>query len=621
VLVVGAGGAGLRAAIEAAMQGARTALVCKSLLGKAATVMAESGIAAALANVHAGDTWQTHFRDTVRGGSLAGDWRMARILAEEAPERVLELEAWGAVFDRTPAGLIRQQDASGHRHARLAHAGERTGLELLRTLQNRAVQLGVTVHMECSVQRLLVHEGRSGGALALRRDTGGFAHFRCGSLVLATGGGGRAWQHSSCSQDQTGDGAGLALAAGAELTDMEYVQFHPTCLVSPAGERGAPVTEAVRGAGGVLRNSEGRRFLFDYIPSFMLAEIAATEAEADAWHADRTGNRRPPELMPADVVSRAIDAEIRAGRGTASGGVLLDIASRRPREEIRRLLPAACRRLAAIAGIDITREPVEVAPACHYAMGGVRVEPETTATSVPGLFAAGEVAAGAHGANCLGGNALADLLVFGRRAGANAAEYARSRAWEHDTSAGEIDGIWSEMLAPLGRTAGENPYALLRELQRCMQEYAGLARTRTGLGQALVEIAGLNRRMRDLAVPGPRAFNPAWHLALDLRSMLSFSEAMVLAALAREETRGAHARSDFPASDAALDAARYAVRETNGGLQVSRADVPAMPADLRKLMVTDELREFYEEQCTWEQKSISGSGAATPAAASSKATG
>ena len=624
MLVVGAGGAGLRAAIESATQGARTVLLCKSLLGKAHTVMAESGIAAALGNVHAEDGWQAHFRDTMRGGSSLNDWRMAGILAKEAPARVLELESWGAVFDRTPAGLIRQQDAGGHRYARLAHAGDRTGVEIMRTLQQQAVRLGVEVHMECSVQELLADEGRVMGALALRRDTGRFMHFQCKAVVLATGGGGRTWKISSNSQENTGDGVSLALQAGAELVDMEFVQFHPTCLVRAGSAQGMLVSEAVRGAGGVLRNAEGRRFMFDYVPGLMRAETAATEREADEWHSTRHDRRRPPELLPADVVARAVDAEVRAGRGFPNGGVHLDIATRRPRQEIRSLLPSTCRRFEQLAGIDLTRQPVEVAPACHYSIGGVRVEAETAATSVKGLYAAGEVAAGVHGASRVGGNSLADLLVFGRRAGRNAALYAMqaSAAVSAMTDSRAVAAIARRIEAPLVRSGGEDSFTLLRELQECMHEYVGLRRTGAGLGEALDRIAQLRRRAENLSAHGPRLFNPAWHLCLDLGSMLDFAQATALAALAREESRGCHTRDDFPATSDSLGAARNVVRRSGNGLRVAQEALPEMPEEFRKLLVPDELKQLLEEQFAWmRMKSTSGSGAATPAAGSSEVTG
>ena len=621
VLVIGAGGAGLRAAIEAASLGARTAVVCKSLLGKAHTVMAEGGIAAALGNVHGEDSWQAHFRDTMRGGQVLNDWRMARLLAEEASARLLELEAWGAVFDRTPEGLVRQQDAGGHRYARLAHTRDRTGLDMLRTLQQRVVQLGIDVHMECSVHKLLTAGGRIAGALALERQTGRFAHFRSASVVLATGGGGRAWRVTSNSQEHMGDGVALALEAGAKLADMEFVQFHPTCLVRPASAQGSLVTEAVRGAGGVLRNSQGRRFLFDYIPDLLRAETAGTQAEADEWHAQRKDRRRPPELMPADVVARAIDAEIRAGRGTPNGGVLLDIASRRDAADIRALLPSTCRRLQDLAGIDLTQAPVEVAPACHYLMGGIQVDPFTAQTSVPGLYAAGEVAAGAHGASRLAGNALAELLVFGQRAGLHAASDALANPCEPKGESGlEAAAQW--LLAPFARADGPNPYALLRDLQDCLQENVGVIRTRAGLEVALDRIRQFKQAARAVAVTGPRAYNPAWHLALDLSCAIALAEATTMSALAREESRGAHARADFPTPQAALEAARTVVTAQDGALSVGREQLPPMPEEVMKLMVPEVLRQLLEEQVTWVQtKSSSGSGAATPAAENSSLTG
>ncbi len=619
VVVVGAGGAGLRAAIEAAAQGARVALVCKSLLGKAQTVMAESGIAAALGTVHAGDTWQAHFRDTLKSGEAQGNWRMARLLAEEAAERVLELETWGAAFDRTDAGLIQQRDAGGHRYARLAQVGDRTGLEMIRTLQMRAVQLGVDVHMECGIHRLLTNHGAVCGALGVRQGTGEFLVFRCGSLVLATGGGGRAWKVSSNAQDHTGDGMALALEAGAVAADLEFVQFHPTCMVHPPNLRGTMVTEAVRSAGGVLRNALGRRFLFDYIPARLRAETASTEDEADAWYDERRNRRRPPELMPADVVSRAIEAEVKAGRGTAYGGVLLDIASRRSAADIRRLLPSTCRRFEQLSGIDITRDAIEVAPACHYSMGGVQVDPQTGATAVEGLYAAGEVAAGPHGASRLGGNALAELLVFGRRAGLHAAAHSSKRALPEDA---DVSGSLKVLLQPFNRADGESPYALLAELQACMHDGVGLVRTREGLEAAIEKLNCLEMRVSNVAVPGARVFNPGWQLALELRAMVVYAKATALCALEREETRGAHARADFPGTDAAWEGTRIVVRKTAEGLRTSRERLPAMPDELRKLTVPDELKALYEEHYTWLQRtSSSGSGAATPAAEPSRTTG
>src|ERR687886_558652 len=425
VLVIGAGGAGLRAAIEASAQGATTALVCKSLLGKAHTVMAEGGIAAALGNVWPEDNWQVHFRDTMRGGKLLNNWRMAQIHAQESPDRVLELEEWGALFDRTKDGLILQRDFGGHRYARLAHVGDRTGLEMIRTLQQHAVHKGIDVYMECTIQRLLKDGERISGAFGYWRETGRFVLFKAPAITLATGGVGRCWEITSNSWEYTGDGIAMALAAGADLIDMEMTQFHPTGMVWPTSVRGLLVTEGVRGDGGTLRNSEGRRFMFDYVPEFFRAETAVDEREADAWYADKRNNRRTPDRPPREEAARAINTEVKAGRGTPHGGVFLDIASRRAADYIQRRLPSMYHQFKELADVDITKEAMEVGPTCHYAMGGIRVDPDTQAATVPGLFAAGEAAGGMHGANRLGGNSLSDLLVFGLRAGRYAAEYAR----------------------------------------------------------------------------------------------------------------------------------------------------------------------------------------------------
>ncbi|HEY6103150.1 MAG TPA: fumarate reductase/succinate dehydrogenase flavoprotein subunit, partial [bacterium] len=457
VIIVGAGGAGLRAAIESAAGGARTALVCKSLLGKAHTVMAEGGAAAALGNVWPEDNWQVHFRDTMRGGKLLNNWRMAEIFAKEAPDRILELEEYGAVFDRTKDGLISQRDFGGHRYARLAHVGDRTGLEIIRTLQYKMIHMGVDVFMETTLTRLLTDAGRIAGAFGYRRDTGEFLVFRAKAVVLATGGLGKSWKYTSMSWESTGDGIALALDSGADLIDVEMVQFHPTGMVWPPGARGILVTEGVRGDGGVLRNAEGRRFMFDHIPEFFKAETADTEAEADAWYTDKT-KRRPPELLPRDEVTRAIYAEVKAGRGSPHGGVFLDIATRRSAEYIQKRLPSMYHQFMELAGVDITKEPMEVYPTCHYSMGGVRVDPETEAATVPGLFAAGELAAGLHGANRLGGNSLTDILVFGRRAGLYAATYARELVAVLDPTDDQIDDAAHTLLAPFAAPGGESPY-------------------------------------------------------------------------------------------------------------------------------------------------------------------
>src|SRR6266853_822324 len=444
VIVIGAGGAGLRAAIEAAAQGVSVGLVCKSLLGKAHTVMAEGGIAAAMGNVWPEDSWQVHFRDTMRGGKLLNNWRMAQIHAQESPDRVLELEEWGALFDRTKEGLILQRDFSGHRYARLAHVGDRTGLEMIRTLQQHAVHKGIDVYMECTIQRLLKDGDRISGAIGYWRENGRFVVFKTKAVVLATGGIGKAWKITSNSWEYTGYGQALALCAGADLIDMEFVQFHPTGMVWPPSVRGILVTESVRGDGGTLKNAGGERFMFNYVPDFFRAETADTEAEADAWYEDKK-KRRTPDLLPRDEVARAINAEVKAGRGSPHGGVFLDIASRRPAEYIRKRLPSMYHQFKELADVDITTAPMEVGPTCHYMMGGVRVEADTTATSVPGLFAAGETAAGLHGANRLGGNSLSDLLVFGRRAGQYAAEYARTGGAQPATDTAEVDQAVCDM--------------------------------------------------------------------------------------------------------------------------------------------------------------------------------
>ena len=583
VIVIGAGGAGLRAAIEASAQGARTALVCKSLLGKAHTVMAEGGIAAALGNVYPEDNWKVHFRDTMRGGKLLNNWRMAQIHAQEAPARVLELEEWGALFDRTKEGLILQRDFGGHRYARLAHVGDRTGLEMIRTLQQHAVHKGIDVYMECNVQRLLKDGERICGAFGYWRESGKCVLFKCKAVVLATGGGGKAWKITSNSWEYTGDGITMALDAGADLIDVEMVQFHPTGMVWPPSVRGILVTEGVRGDGGTLTNSEGKRFMFNYIPEFFKAETAETEKEADAWYEDKK-NRRTPDLLPRDEVARAINAEVKAGRGTSHGGVFLDIASRRPAEYIKRRLPSMYHQFKELADVDITKEAMEVGPTCHYFMGGVRVDADTTAATVPGLFAAGEVAAGLHGANRLGGNSLSDLVVFGRRAGLYAAEYAKALKASLTVDTGQIEAIAQGLLAPFNGKGGENPYAIHAELQDCMQTLVGIIRTEKELKQALDKLATFKQRLTKVSVEGNRQYNPGWHLALDLYSMLAVSEAVTLAAIERKESRGGHTRGDYPNSDSKFAKVNVVVRKRQGKLQISQEPLPEMPADLRKLV-------------------------------------
>ena len=587
VVVIGAGGAGIRAAIEASAQGARTALICKSLFGKAHTVMAEGGIAAALRNVWKEDSWQVHFRDTMRGGKLMNNWRMAQLHAQESPDRVLELEEWGALFDRTKDGLILQRDFGGHRYARLAHVGDRTGLEMIRTLQNRAVHKGIDVHMECTIQRLLVSEGAVAGCVGYWRQTGALVAFGAKAVILATGGVGKAWQITSNSWEYTGDGIALALDAGADLIDMEMTQFHPTGMVWPPSVRGILVTEGVRGDGGTLVNSAGRRFMFDYIPDFFRADTADTEAEADGWYEDKTNNRRTPDLLPRDEVARAITAEVKAGRGTPHGGVFLDIASRRSADYIRQRLPSMYHQFKELADVDITTTPMEVGPTLHYIMGGVRVEPDTAATTVAGLYAAGEVAAGLHGANRLGGNSLSDLLVFGRRAGLAAAAYAGRRPAAR-LDDGELARAGADILAPFERPeSGEDAYQLHERLQHTMQANVGIVRTASELEQALADIERLRARSATVRVRGGRVYNPGWHLALDLSSMLTCAEAVTRAALRRTESRGGHTRSDFPKTDKEWGTKNIVLRRAEGALVLAEEPIPQPPPELHALLGDD----------------------------------
>ena len=586
VVVIGAGGAGIRAAIESSAQGARTALVCKSLFGKAHTVMAEGGIAAALRNVWKEDSWQVHFRDTMRGGKLLNNWRMAQLHAQESPDRVLELEEWGALFDRTKDGLILQRDFGGHRYARLAHVGDRTGLEMIRTLQDHAVHKGIDVHMECTIQRVLVSDGAISGCVGYWRQTGALVAFGAKAVILATGGVGKAWQITSNSWEYTGDGIALALDAGADLIDMEMTQFHPTGMVWPPSVRGVLVTEGVRGDGGTLTNSAGRRFMFDYIPEFFRQDTADTEAEADAWYEDKT-KRRTPDLLPRDEVARAINAEVKAGRGTPHGGVFLDIASRRSAEYIRQRLPSMYQQFKELADVDITTTPMEVGPTLHYIMGGVRVEPDTAATTVAGLYAAGEVAAGLHGANRLGGNSLSDLLVFGRRAGLGAAAYAgKQRAKALDDA--ELARAAADVLAPFERVdSGEDPYQLHERLQHTMQANVGIVRTAGELEQALADIERLRARAAKVRVRGGRVYNPGWHLALDLRSMLTCAEAVTRSALRRTESRGGHTRADFPKTDKEWGKKNIVTRRRDGALTLADEPIPQPPSELQGLLGDD----------------------------------
>jgi succinate dehydrogenase flavoprotein subunit len=587
VVVIGAGGAGLRAAIEANAMGTRTALVCKSLLGKAHTVMAEGGIAAAMGNVWKEDNWKVHFRDTMRGGKLLNNWRMAQLHAQEAPDRVLELEEWGALFDRTKDGLILQRDFGGHRYARLAHVGDRTGLEMIRTLQNHAVHRGIDVFMECTLYRLLTEDGAVSGAFGYWRQSGKLVLFRAKAIVLATGGVGKAWKITSNSWEYTGDGIGMALDAGADLIDMEMTQFHPTGMVWPTSVRGILVTEGVRGDGGTLKNNKNERFMFRYVPDFFRAETAATEQEADRWYEDKRNNRRTPDLLPRDEVARAINAEVKAGRGTPHGGVFLDIASRRSADYIKKRLPSMYHQFKELADVDITTTAMEVGPTLHYIMGGVRVDADSAQTTVPGLFAAGEVAAGMHGANRLGGNSLSDLLVFGRRAGLYAAEYAKRVARMPRVDSGQVDAAATGMLAPFDRREGENPYAVHADLTETMHELVGIIRTRAELEEALTRIGRLRERAHRVGVAGSRIYNPGWHLALDLFTLLTVSEAIARSALMREESRGGHTRDDFPKPDPAWGKQNVVVRRREGHLVLTPEALPGVPAELRPLIGED----------------------------------
>jgi succinate dehydrogenase / fumarate reductase flavoprotein subunit len=581
VVVIGAGGAGLRAAIEASAQKAKVALVCKSLLGKAHTVMAEGGAAAALGNVMSEDNWRVHFRDTMRGGKMHNNWRMAQIHAQESPDRINELEAWGALFDRTADGRINQRPFGGHTYSRLAHVGDRTGLEMIRVLQDKGVHSGIDVHMECTITRLFVVGGRVAGALGYFRETGRFVLFKTGAIVLATGGIGKAWQITSNSWEYTGDGHALAYEAGAELIDMEFVQFHPTGMVWPPSVRGILVTEGVRGEGGVLKNSAGERFMFRYMPDMFKGDFAETEAESDAWvKGERKKNRRPPELLTRDVVAKAITKEIAEGRGTEHGGVLLDIASKQSPDYIRKKLPSMYHQFKELAHVDITKDAMEIGPTTHYVMGGVKVEADTQESTVPGLYAAGEVGGGMHGANRLGGNSLSDLLVFGRRAGQYAASKrsAPGAIPDHD-----VESAMREALQPFERD-GENPFAVQSALQAVMQRNAGIIRDKAGLETALAELDKLKARARTVGVTGSREYNPGWHTAIDLRSLLIVSEATARAALERTESRGGHTRSDYPESDEKQAREQIVIKKEGDRMAVRRETQPPIPAELIALI-------------------------------------
>jgi succinate dehydrogenase flavoprotein subunit len=560
VLVIGAGGAGLRAAIEALAQGASVGVVSKSLLGKAHTVMAEGGIAAAMANVDSADGWKPHFRDTMRGGKMLNNWRMAQLHAQEAPERVRELEQWGALFDRTADGRILQRAFGGHTFRRLCHVGDRTGLEMIRTLQDRGVQMGFDVYMECTIVKLLTDGGRVAGAVGYWRETGRFVVFKAKSVVVATGGIGKAWPVTSNSWEYTGDGMALAYEAGAELMDMEFVQFHPTGMVWPPGVQGILVTEAVRGEGGILRNKKGERFMEKYDPKRM-------------------------ELSTRDVVARSIYTEVKEGRGTEHGGAYLDI-SHKPAEYVKKKLPSMYHQFKELADVDITKGPMEVGPTCHYMMGGIRVDAETAESTLPGLFAAGEAAAGLHGANRLGGNSLSDLLVFGRRAGLAAAQHTKEIGAPRIDQA-QIDGAEQGALAPFQRQGGENPYAVHRDLQKVMQSLVGIFRTREDIQKALGELRGFQERAEETSVEGSRMFNPGWHMAIELRSMLTIAEAVAKSALVREESRGAHSRIDFPETSAEWGTKNNIIWRDGEEMGLRQETKPELPAELQQVLAEE----------------------------------
>jgi len=589
VLVIGAGGAGLRAAIEASAEGQSVGLVCKSLLGKAHTVMAEGGVAAALGYVEPKDNWKVHFRDTMKGGRYLNQWRMAQLHAMEAPDRVKELEEWGALFDRTPDGRILQRNFGGHKYPRLAHVGDRTGLEMIRTLQQHGIHCGMKVYMECTITRLLVDNGRVRGAFGYWRENGRFVVFNAKAVVLATGGIGRAFRINSNSWECTGDGHALGYLAGAELMDMEFMQFHPTGMVWPPSVRGTLITEGVRGEGGTLRNKDGKRVMFDYIPELYANETASTEEEADQWLRESTLGKpstakRTPDLLPRDIVARAIHAEVKAGRGSPHGGVFLDIYSRRSAEDIKRKLPAMYHQFKELGDVDITKESMEVGPTAHYAMGGVRVDPETQESGIKGLFAAGECAAGMHGANRLGGNSLSDLLVFGRIAGLHAAKYAKATGTPRLDDA-EIEACSREALAPFERAEGPNPFVLHEDLKDKMQTYVGIIRNEGDLKKGLENLERISEATSRVKVDGNRHYNSAWHQAFDMRNMLIISEAMARAAVLRKESRGAHAREDHPDMDKGHYAKVNIVsKRTPTGMHVEEVPHADPPAEIKAVL-------------------------------------
>ncbi|MBI1759447.1 MAG: fumarate reductase/succinate dehydrogenase flavoprotein subunit [Actinobacteria bacterium] len=636
VVVVGAGGAGLRAAIEAAEAGKRTAVISKSLFGKAHTVMAEGGIAAAMGNVNSADSWQVHFRDTMRGGKFLNNWRMAELHAQEAPQRVWELETYGALFDRTKDGTISQRNFGGHEYPRLAHVGDRTGLELIRTLQQKIVSLQqedfaahgdhearLRVFAECTITELLLDTSAGAtdvptiaGAFGYRRETGDFLLFAAPAVILATGGIGKSFTVTSNSWEYTGDGHALALRAGASLINMEFIQFHPTGMVWPPSVKGVLVTESVRGDGGVLRNSEGTRFMFDYVPEVFRAQYADTEAEADRWYADQVDNKRPPELLPRDEVARAINAEVKAGRGSPHGGVFLDVSTRLPAAEIMRRLPSMHHQFKELADVDITAEPMEVGPTCHYVMGGVEVDPDTAQSRVPGLFAAGEVAGGMHGSNRLGGNSLSDLLVFGRRAGAGAAAYVDALGDDRPTiTEADAEQASAAAVGPFERPDGESPYALHQELQQTMNDLVGIIRRADEIEQALHRLADLRKRAERVGARGGRHYHPGWHLALDLRNMLTVSECVAMAALERTESRGGHTRDDHPGMDTEWRQYLLTCVLRDGEVTITKQQQPPMRPDLLDLFEKAELAKYLTEpELTGHRKPGAGGGGTAAAA-------
>jgi succinate dehydrogenase flavoprotein subunit len=615
VVVIGAGGAGLRAAIEARLAGKRTAIISKSLFGKAHTVMAEGGAAAAVGNVNSKDNWMVHFRDTMRGGKFLNNFRMAELHAKEAPDRVWELETYGALFDRTKDGKISQRNFGGHEYPRLAHVGDRTGLEMIRTLQQKIVSLqqedhahlgdyeaGIRVFAECTITELLL-DGTDGsrriaGAFGYHRESGRFLLFEAPAVILATGGVGKSYKITSNSWEYTGDGHALALRAGATLINMEFLQFHPTGMVWPPSVKGLLVTESVRGDGGVLRNAEGKRFMFDYVPDVFRKQYADTEAEADRWYTDPDHNRRPPELLPRDEVARAINTEVKAGRGTPAGGVLLDVSTRMPAETIRRRLPSMYHQFKELADVDITTQAMEVGPTCHYVMGGVEVDADSAATpTVAGLYAAGEVSGGMHGSNRLGGNSLSDLLVFGKRAGEYAAAYVDALGGDRPrVERSDVDAAAQVALAPLDRRGGENPYGVWHDLQQVMQDLVGIIRRKHELEESLKRLADLKERVATVSVGGGRRYNPGWHLALDLRNMLVVSECTARAALEREESRGGHTREDFPAMDPTWRRVNLVCSVREGEVALTRQPIPPMRSELLGLFDRTEMSKYLTDE-------------------------